>query len=167
MLRTDKWQGDEYGVNVPPLGSRGGLAVTICRLVYLSSRNFSIPLDLQGILETSRRNNARVGVTGFLLFDGDVFAQALEGTRAAVTHTYNRLSTDPRHTSLHMISFMDVQERLFPNWSMGLMDRISREARQKFLSSFTVERAHPNKISPERLLFFMQTVAADVPEVER
>jgi Sensors of blue-light using FAD len=140
--------------------------VTICRLVYMSSRNFSAALDLQGILQASRRNNARVGVTGFLLFDGDVFAQALEGTRAAVTQTYNRITTDPRHASIHLISCMDVQERLFPNWSMGLIDRISRDAREKFLANFTVERVHPNKISSDRLLFFLQTVAADLPEGE-
>ncbi len=141
--------------------------MTICRLVYMSSRNLSVPLDLEGLITTSRGNNSRVGVTGFLLFDGDVFVQALEGTRAAVTHTYNRITTDPRHLSIHLISCVDVQERLFANWLMGLLDRISPEARNKFLAHFTIERVRPNRISPDRLLFFLQTLAAEMPAEEQ
>lgn len=137
--------------------------MTICRLVYMSSRNFSSTLDLKQLIQTSRRNNAKVAVTGFLLFDGDVFAQCLEGSRSAVTHTYNRICTDLRHTDLHLISCVDAQERLFPEWSMGLLDRISPEARDKFLTHFTIERVHPNKISSDRLLFFLQTLASDLP----
>lgn len=140
--------------------------MTICRLVYMSSRNFSVPLDLQAILQISRKNNARIGVTGFLLFDGDIFAQALEGTRAAVTTTYNRISMDPRHNAIHLISCTDVQERLFPSWSMGLLDRISPAARERFLAHFTIERVHPNRISSDRLLFFLQTLAAEMPAEE-
>jgi hypothetical protein len=138
--------------------------MTICRLVYMSSRNLSAPLDLQNLIATSRRNNSRVSVTGFLLFDGDVFAQALEGTRADVTHTYNRITMDARHNSIHLISCVDVQERLFPNWSMGLLDRITPAARERFLTHFTIERVHPNRISADRLLFFLQTLAAEMPD---
>jgi hypothetical protein len=58
---------------------------------------------------------------------------------------------------------VDAQERLFPEWSMGLLDRITPEARDKFLTHFTIERVHPNKISSDRLLFFLQTLAADLP----
>ncbi len=137
--------------------------MTICRLVYMSSRNLSLSLDLHQILQVSRRNNARVAVTGFLLFDGDVFAQALEGTRSSATRTYNRITTDTRHFNMHLISCVDVQERLFPDWSMGLLDRISPAARDQFLAHFTIERVHPNKISSDRLLFFLQTLAAEMP----
>ena len=54
-----------------------GDKMTSYRLVYTSSRNSSTKLDLQQLIQTSRRNGAQVAVTGFLLFDGDVFAQAL------------------------------------------------------------------------------------------
>jgi len=136
--------------------------MTICRLVYMSARNLSVPLDLDNLIQKSRENNARVGVTGFLLFDGTVFAQCLEGSRSVVTHTYNRITTDMRHYDMHLISCIDVQERLFGEWSMGLLDRISPAARERFLAHFTIERVHPENISADRLLFFLQTLAAEV-----
>ncbi len=127
----------------------------------MSERNLSAGLDLEQIITTSRRNNARHGVTGFLMFDGAYFAQALEGGRAAVTHTYNRIAGDLRHLNMHLISCMDVQERLFPNWDMGLVDGISHESRERFLAHFTVDRVNPNTIPVERLMYFIQTVAAE------
>lgn len=141
--------------------------MTICRLVYMSERNMSAALDVQQIIMTSRRNNARVGVTGFLMFDGEYFAQALEGSRTYVTHTYNRIIGDSRHQNLHLISCMDVQERLFPNWSMGLLDGIPSETRERFLAQFTIERVNPNKITLERMLFFLQTLAAETAKGQK
>jgi hypothetical protein len=135
--------------------------MTICRLVYMSERNLSAALDLDQVLRTSQRNNHRVGVTGFLMFDGQYFAQCLEGSRTYVTHTYNRIVGDVRHTNIHLVSCSDVNDRLFPTWSMGLLDGISSEARDRFLAYFTLERINPNKITIDRLLFFMQALAAE------
>ncbi len=127
----------------------------------------SAALDIDQIIKTSRRNNARVGVTGFLMFDGEYFAQALEGTRSAVTHTYNRIAGDLRHVNMHLISCLDVNERLFPDWSMGLLDGIPPDIRDRFLAHFTIERVNPNTITIERLLYFLQTLAAETASQER
>lgn len=140
--------------------------MNICRLVYMSERNLSAALDVNHIIATSRKNNARVGVTGFLMFDGVYFAQVLEGSRSAVTHTYNRLVGDSRHLNMHLISCSDVKERLFPGWSMGLMDGISPEIRERFLAHFTLERVNPELITLERLLYFLQSLALEVDKVE-
>jgi hypothetical protein len=139
----------------------------LCRLVYMSERNMSAALDVTQLIDVSRRNNSRLGVTGFLMFDGEYFAQALEGTRSAVTHTYNRIAGDLRHLNLHLISCLDVQERLFPGWAMGLLDGIPPEARERFLGHFTIERVNPNSITIERLLFFLQALAVETAAVER
>jgi hypothetical protein len=114
------------------------------------------------IIETSRKNNAKANVTGFLMFDGAYFAQVLEGTRSSVTHTYNRIVNDNRHIGLHLISCIDVNERLFPGWWMGLLEGIPQEAREKFLAYFTIERVDPNKITLDRLLYFLQSLAVEV-----
>ncbi len=135
--------------------------MNICRLVYISERNLSVAFDVHQIVETSRRNNARVGVTGFLMFDGAYFSQALEGSRFAVTHTYNRIARDPRHINMHLVSCADVNERLFPEWSMGLLDNIPAAARDRLLAQNTIERVNPNTITIERLLYFLQTLAAE------
>jgi len=139
----------------------------ISRLVYISERNASIPLNMAELIRTSRRNNARAGVTGFLIFDGEYFAQALEGTRPAVTDAYNRLARDERHHELRIVSCSDVSGRLFPNWSMGLLDRIPLEARETLLSSFNIECLDPNTVPVGRLLDAFTMMAANTKALER
>ena len=132
----------------------------ISRLVYISERNAGIPLNIAGLIQKSRRNNANAGVTGFLISDGDYFAQLLEGSRSAVTDTYNRIAGDPRHHRLHIVSCMDVKRRLFPHWAMGLLDGIPLEARKALLSNFNIECFDQNTIPVERLLPFFAMMAA-------
>ncbi len=98
----------------------------IHRLVY-TSRNL-----LQGteedrvatvaqILATSQRNNGKVGVTGALLFNAGSFAQVLEGPRAAVEATFERIQRDPRHSDVSVLQCEPVEARGFPNWSMAFI----------------------------------------------
>ncbi|HEX8374684.1 MAG TPA: BLUF domain-containing protein [Geminicoccaceae bacterium] len=75
--------------------------------------------NMRDIVSASQRNNSRDGVTGFLIFDKTWFVQILEGERAKVVETYNRIGRDTRHTGATIINVRDVAERLFPNWTMG------------------------------------------------
>lgn len=94
------------------------------RLVYVS-RNLlagspgAIEEEVLGILAASRRNNARVGVTGALLFSTDCFAQVLEGPLAAVQATFERIQCDQRHTDTVVLSCEGVARREFADWSMA------------------------------------------------
>ena len=96
----------------------------IHQLVYYS-RN-TVPGDsramltnMREILTASQRNNSRDGITGFLIFDKTWFVQILEGERAQVMETYNRIERDTRHSGTVVINVRDVPARLFPNWTMG------------------------------------------------
>jgi hypothetical protein len=53
--------------------------------------------------------------------DGNVM-QVLEGEEAAVRTMYARISRDPRHRGLLAILQGPVNERQFPDWSMGFKD---------------------------------------------
>lgn len=75
--------------------------------------------NLREIVSASQRNNSRDGVTGFLIFDKTWFVQILEGERARVTETYNRIARDNRHSSATIVNVQDVAARSFPNWTMG------------------------------------------------
>jgi FtsZ-binding cell division protein ZapB len=98
----------------------------IYRLVY-TSRNLleggeeEQKAAIAGLLAVSKRNNARVGVTGALLFNGGSFAQVLEGSRAAVETTFERIQRDPRHSDVAVLQCEPVAARGFPNWSMGFV----------------------------------------------
>lgn len=139
----------------------------ISRLVYISERNAAVPADMADLIRKSRSNNARVGVTGFLISDGEYFAQALEGPRWAVTHIYNHVAKDPRHRRLHIVSCMDVGRRLFPNWPMGLMHGIPLEVRKALLSNFNIESFDPNSTPVEHLLYIFAMMAADAKSLEQ
>lgn len=105
----------------------------LSRLIYVSENRIDpaegSPLSqLNAILDASRRNNARQGITGALVFDGDWFVQALEGERRAVWATFERIAADERHGGTQLIEMVDVPERIFGNWWMGLATRTEATA---------------------------------------
>lgn len=75
--------------------------------------------NLREIVSASQRNNSRDGITGFLIFDKTWFVQILEGDKAKVMQTYQRIARDQRHTTATIITVSDAQARSFPNWTMG------------------------------------------------
>lgn len=89
-------------------------------LVYFSrgTRPFESP-ELQTILQKSRFNNSRVGVTGLLVYLKGSFFQLLEGPPEAVEATYQRISRDPRHQTVTIVSDAMATRRHFPQWTMG------------------------------------------------
>lgn len=74
--------------------------------------------DIQQIVETSKRNNTRDGVTGMLLYKDGRFLQILEGDESKVREVANRIEGDGRHSEITVI-FDGVMPQLFSDWSMG------------------------------------------------
>jgi len=105
----------------------------IVRLLYVS-RNVlegsseEMEDEVSSILQTSRRNNARDGVTGALLFNADCFAQALEGEAEAVQEIFERIQLDPRHEATVVLEYGPVGAREFGDWSMAYIGRTEHEA---------------------------------------
>ncbi|KQO70982.1 BLUF domain-containing protein [Methylobacterium sp. Leaf89] len=96
------------------------------RLVYASKNLLQVP-DAEAshavaqILETSQRNNAEVGVTGALMFNGGAFAQVLEGPRQGVERTFERIQRDQRHGDVTVLECGPTEARGFANWSMAFV----------------------------------------------
>ena len=78
--------------------------------------------DLLDLLEHSRANNARTGVTGILLYRHGTFLQVLEGPHAEVDALYATIARDPRHREVSTLLAEDRSERRFPDWTMGFAD---------------------------------------------
>jgi len=92
------------------------------------------------ILAISRRNNATAGVTGLLLYDGKRFLQALEGSEAAVSTTYERIKLDTRHRGIVLLSSKVVEARSFGDWSMQPKRSPKPRARRYRLLSISSQR---------------------------
>lgn len=97
---------------------------SLYRAVYCSRATISgapaqVAHELQTVLDVSRRNNERVGLTGALLFANQCFAQALEGEREAIEACFERIQIDPRHSDVTVLEFQPVSARDFSAWSMA------------------------------------------------
>lgn len=80
------------------------------------------PSLLSSILEQSCKNNPKLGVTGLLCFTKSVFLQIIEGGRDEVNHLFMTIARDDRHGEVQLLSFDEVSQRRFSNWTMGQVD---------------------------------------------
>jgi hypothetical protein len=105
------------------------LRIIMYYLLYASSasRPFS-EAELLELLAKARENNARLDITGMLLYKDGNFMQALEGEESAVKALYEKISRDPRHKGV--LSFIQgrTAERQFPDWSMAYRNLNDPEA---------------------------------------
>jgi len=82
------------------------------------------------ILAKSRRNNARSGITGALMFNAGCFAQVLEGPLASVEDAFERIQQDERHGEVSLLALDPIADRTFPNWAMGFVGSSTEHADQ-------------------------------------
>jgi len=101
--------------------------MSLSRLVYFSTSTLitkrNVAAELKHILTASIRNNARLGITGGLLFNRKYFVQVLEGDRTGLSDTFTRICLDPRHTDVVLVESRVVSNRIFGAWSMGFAGR--------------------------------------------
>ncbi|WP_428542897.1 BLUF domain-containing protein [Rhodopila sp.] len=105
---------------------------SLYRLIYCSRNAIgqgaspdTMQQEVRAILCASRRNNELDNITGALLFTTSGFAQVLEGPRDVVERTFERISGDPRHADVTVLSFTPTERRSFPDWSMGCSGQMS------------------------------------------
>lgn len=93
----------------------------VYQIAYCSNAVRTLSPEVIGdILDVSHRNNTRDGVTGVLIYHDRLFFQLLEGDRGLVKTCYRRICADRLHGALSLMLQADVDERAFPEWSMGL-----------------------------------------------
>ena len=83
--------------------------------------------QVQSILQASRRHNARLDVTGCLLFSGRCFAQVLEGRQSVVSALARRIAADPRHVGVRVLARTQRNEREYADWAMGYLYDLNLE----------------------------------------
>lgn len=92
-------------------------------LVYVSSAVHPFtPPELRELMDRSHTNNAKIGITGMLLYRGGNFMQLLEGEKHRVIKLYEYIKLDPRHTGILTLLSTEESERMFPQWSMAYRD---------------------------------------------
>jgi hypothetical protein len=91
-------------------------------LLYASASALS-PRDeqreLDRIVSVARERNARLGVTGTLVYTRSSFAQILEGPDDAVDAIMAKIARDPRHDKVTVVDVQRPSERIFGGWSLA------------------------------------------------
>ncbi|ADZ71238.1 BLUF domain-containing protein [Polymorphum gilvum] len=96
-------------------------------LCYMSQISPDIPAsgvdsEVTRIIDSARVNNARVGLTGCLIFTGRHFLQILEGAADDVEQVFGAIAHDPRHRRVTVLSLGSIETRQFPETWMGFAD---------------------------------------------
>ena len=95
-------------------------------LTYVSQSLLLQGLDQRrqftAILQSSRRNNSTLKISGALLFDDGIFLQVLEGPRTAVETVFETIQSDVRHTFVRHLGTEPISERRFGRWTMAFVN---------------------------------------------
>lgn len=120
--------GGARGLSRPAPGDAlAGLPETgLGQLIYSSSaRCAEHSRDMARIREVAPGRNARLGLTGFLHREDDMFFQCLEGGSGALREIMALLESDPRHHDMRVLAAGAIPRRRFEGWAMGFSDRRS------------------------------------------
>ena len=108
----------------------------LTRLLYVSKPVGPITTHVTAsLLENSRLNNNKSEITGVLCQGSGIYMQVLEGERTAVNALYSRIIADTRHHQVELLSFEEVDQRRYGQWSMALV--------QLSVDDPMVQMAHP------------------------
>ncbi|WP_036302218.1 BLUF domain-containing protein [Methylotenera sp. L2L1] len=92
------------------------------RLLYSSQAAQDITEQgIADILGKSQKNNDEAGITGILVYGGQLFMQVLEGPELAVLKLYVTICEDARNSLNKIIYISYTDKRMFGDWSMGII----------------------------------------------
>lgn len=132
----------------------------IC-IVYISSAKLGLTYsEIINIVEDSRINNEKNGLTGLLLFNSGNFMQLLEGEESVVDALYRKIEKDRRHTEVKLLLKEPITHRNFNNWTMGFKNiEKLKEIKPELLNSFLTDELNFSvyQKNPYRALEFLET----------
>ncbi len=129
------------------------------RLIYASKFASGVgPREVQDILDVSRENNERLGITGALCYAPGLFLQCLEGPREAVNDLYARIVADTRHTQITLLEFSTVEQRTFSQWTMSYVraEDLTRDLLRRICGS---DSFNPFAMTSQQALAFINVLA--------
>ena len=146
-----------------PLSPSGGRSSpALQRLIYYSQATARTAAEieqvLQDVVQASIRHNHDAAVTSFLFNHQGWFLQAIEGPKAAVTATYERICADPRHQTPKIIASRPAEQRCFSAWTLSA--RRLTAADDYTLALFQQhERFQPARLTARNALALLMTTS--------
>lgn len=133
--------------------------MSLISLVYVSYATTDMNTnELKAILDVSRKNNEKRGITGMLIYRDGYFIQVLEGEKEVVQNLFNTIKQDPRHKGVLIVSQQNIEKRDFSNWSMGFknLDEVDLSAYPEY-HDYTVFSPEYFSKNPGKTLSLLKT----------
>lgn len=132
------------------------------KLVYCSRNRIQgsaaeVAAELDSILKSARENNARLNVTGALLYSSGSFAQVLEGPVNAVCAVFEKIQRDMRHSEVTVLYNGPSDGRKFPDWSMGFAGSVKGDGIAGAADAFDAAFEHADGAS-DKILGILQRI---------
>lgn len=116
-------------------------------IIYVSCETVSFSgEDLKKLLETSRKNNKQLNITGMLLYAEGNFIQVIEGEESAIKALYTKIKMDERHKAFSILLQGNIEKRSFAEWSMGFKI-VSKEDFSSIAGFKSVGGANPDALT--------------------
>lgn len=137
--------------------------MVLCRLIYGSTARADLAYpELKDIMEKSEKNNTPVGISGMLCFGNEKFLQILEGERQVISATYERILQDERHYNSQIIEFIEIESRLFTQWSMKVVqmgEQFPKKVKELSMKYSGFPDFNPTEMTSKQCLEFMKELS--------
>ena len=140
------------------MDDRTSQGASLRQIVYLSSasREWS-ENELMDLLKGSRFRNQKRGVTGLMLYCEGNIAHVIEGKDAVVRALFKKISKDPRHRGIQLLWSKEIEQRDFPDYTMGFRRAAPEDLEATVPTTGTILGGE--FFSPERLASLSKQVA--------
>ena len=94
------------------------------------------PRTLSDIMTVAQRENSAHQITGFLCFGNGYFFQYIEGEKSAIEHLFGNIQRDGRNRDVTLKSKGVIEERLFQDWQMLMVNINNPETHEDVINTF-------------------------------
>ena len=94
------------------------------------------PRTLSDIMTVAQRENLAHQITGFLCFGNGYFFQYIEGEKSAIEQLFGNIQRDGRNRDVTLKSKGVIEERLFQDWQMLMVNINNPETHEDVINTF-------------------------------
>lgn len=94
------------------------------------------PRTLSDIMTVAQRENSAHQITGFLCFGNGYFFQYIEGEKSAIEQLFGNIQRDGRNRDVTLKSKGVIEERLFQDWQMLMVNINNPETHEDVINTF-------------------------------
>jgi len=100
----------------------------LIHIVYVSFSSISLTeKEIIDLLREIRKKNKEHKVTGLLLYNDKSFIQVIEGATNTINTLFEKIKQDNRHENVVKLLEEPIENRAFPDWSMGFRQITSEQ----------------------------------------